>query len=109
MRLSDRFKQYYELVATHRNGPSKSLAVVAADIYLDMEEASVLIAQTREEIGRATLLEELNQSFGVITPEMQKVVDGVKSILFGEAGQVIELAGPPPGADDGVYESPLSW
>ena len=83
--------------------------MVASDIYLDMEEASVLIAQTREEIARATLLEELNQSFGVITPEMQQVVDGVKSILFGEAGQVIELAGPPPGQAADSYESPLEW
>ncbi len=109
LRLSERFRQYYSLVAQSGRGSDHSLAVVASDIYLDMEEASVLIAQTREEIGRATLLEELNQSFGVITPEMQQVVDGVKSILFGEAGQVIELAGPPPGADDGAYESPLSW
>jgi hypothetical protein len=74
-----------------------------------MEEASVLIAQTREEIGRATLLEELNQSFGVITPEMQAVVNGVKSILFGDAGQVVELAGPPPGSLESEYKSPLEW
>lgn len=109
LRLSQRFQQYYRLVAQSGRGTEHSLAVVAADIYLDMEEASVLIAQTREEIGRATLLEELNQSFGVITPEMQQVVDGVKSILFGEAGQVIELAGPPAGAGEEGYQSPLEW
>jgi hypothetical protein len=109
LRLSQRFQQYYKLVAQSGRGSEHSLAVVAADIYLDMEEASVLIAQTREEISRATLLEELNQSFGVITPEMQQVVDGVKSILFGEAGQVIELAGPPPGQANEGYESPLEW
>ena len=45
----------------------------------------------------------------VITPEMQQVVDGVKTILFGEAGQVIELAGPPTGAADDSYQSPLEW
>jgi hypothetical protein len=109
LRLSQRFQQYYKLVAQPGRGTEHSLAVVAADIYLDMEEASVLIAQTREEIGRATLLEELNQSFGVITPEMQQVVNGVKSILFGEAGQVIELAGPPPGNAANGFESPLEW
>ena len=59
--------------------------------------------------GGTTLLEELNQSFGVITPEMQAVVDGVKSILFGEAGQVVELAGPPPGSGEVAYQSPLEW
>ena len=47
--------------------------------------------------------------YGVITPEMQQVVDGVKTILFGEAGQVIELAGPPTGAADDSYQSPLEW
>lgn len=109
LRLSERFRQYYSLVAQSGRSADHSLAVVASDIYLDMDEAAVLIAQTQEEISRATLLEELNQSFGVITPEMQQVVDGVKSILFGEAGQVIELAGPPPGMDDGAYESPLEW
>ena len=109
LRLSERFRQYYTLVAQSGRSAEHSLAVVAADIYLDMEEASVLIAQTREEIGRATLLEELNQSFGVITPQMQQVVDGVKSILFGEAGQVVELAGPPPAGEDGGYRSPLEW
>mgnify|MGYP001812622148 CR=1 FL=1 len=109
LRLSERFRQYYTLVAHSGRSADHSLAVVASDIYLDMEEASVLIAQTREEIGRATLLEELNQSFGVITPEMQAVVDGVKSILFGEAGQVIELAGPPPGSLETEYQSPLEW
>ncbi len=40
---------------------------------------------------------------------MQQVVDGVKTILFGEAGQVIELAGPPPGTGDDGYQSPLEW
>jgi len=109
LRLSERFRQYYSLVAQSGRQADHSLAVVAADIYLDMDEASVLIAQTQEEIGRATLLEELNQSFGVITPEMQQVVDGVKSILFGESGQVVELAGPPPGVGQTEYESPLEW
>ena len=109
LRLSERFRQYYSLVAHSGRSADHSLAVVASDIYLDMEEASVLIAQTREEIGRATLLEELNQSFGVITPEMQAVVDGVKSILFGDAGQVVELAGPPPGSLESEYKSPLEW
>jgi hypothetical protein len=40
---------------------------------------------------------------------MQQVVAGVKSILFGEAGQVIELAGPPPGIATNEFESPLEW
>jgi hypothetical protein len=107
VRLSDRFKQYYDLVATHRNGPSKSLAVVAADIYLDMDEAAQLIAATQQEIGRAALMEQLNQSFGLITPEMAAVVSGVKEILFGEAGVAAPIAAPPYAIGESEFVSPL--
>lgn len=108
MRLSDRFNQYYQLVSgTGSSRAGNSLAVIAADIYLDMAEASELIARTREEISRATLMEELNQSFGTITPEMQEVVAGVKTILFGEAELDAPVAGPPPGAGPQEYRSPL--
>ncbi|MEM1231634.1 MAG: hypothetical protein AAGI15_13915 [Pseudomonadota bacterium] len=107
VRLSDRFTQYYNLVATHREGPSASLAVVAADIYLDMEEASMLIAATQEEIGRAALMEQLNQSFGLITPEMSAVVNGVKEILFGESAGEVPIADAPYVAGQSEYVSPL--
>jgi hypothetical protein len=52
-------------------------------------------------------MEQLNQSFGTITPEMQQVVDGVKSILFGDVESPYQVAGPPPGAEDKPYRSPL--
>lgn len=107
VRLSDRFSQYYNLVATHREGPSASLAVVAADIYLDMEEAARLIAATQEEIGRAALMEQLNQSFGLITPEMAAVVGGVKEILFGESAGEIPIADAPYVIGQSEYVSPL--
>jgi len=107
VRLSDRFKQYYDLVATHRSGPGKSLAVVAADIYLDMEEAAQLIAATQQEISRAALMEQLNQSFGLITPEMAAVVGGVKEILFGEAGAETPIAAPPYAIGQSEFVSPL--
>lgn len=107
VRLSDRFKQYYKLVATHGESGGQSLAVVAADIYLDMEEASQLIAATQEEIARATLMEQLNQSFGLITPEMTEVVNGVKSILFGEAIAASPIAAPPYIVGETQFVSPL--
>jgi hypothetical protein len=107
MRLSERFKQYYQLVATSGSQGDQSLAVLASDIYLDMEETSLLIQRTRQEIARATLMEQLNQSFGIITPEMMEVVGGVKTILFGddEAGAVV--AGPPPASVEQAWRSPL--
>lgn len=108
VRLSDRFKQYYELVATHRDGPGQSLAVVAADIYLDMAEASQLIAATEQEIARASLMEQLNQSFGLITPEMAAVVGGVKEILFGETVRDGPIAAPPYQIGEGEFVSPLA-
>ncbi|MEJ2255698.1 MAG: hypothetical protein P8X98_01610 [Woeseiaceae bacterium] len=107
MRLSERFKQYYQLVATSGAKGDQSLAVLASDIYLDMEETSVLIQRTRQEIARATLMEQLNQSFGIITPEMIEVVGGVKSILFGDADSAPLVAGPPPGGVEQAYRSPL--
>jgi len=107
MRLSDRFSQYYELVARSSGKTSSSLAVIASDIYLDMQETASLIARTREEISRATLMEQLNQSFGTITPEMQEVVAGVKAILFGEEADATPMAVAPVGTADSGYESAL--
>ena len=107
MHLSERFKQYYQLVATSGSRGDQSLAVLASDIYLDMEETSLLIQRTRQEIARATLMEQLNQSFGIITPEMMEVVGGVKSILFGDEEARTLVAGPPPGNVEQAYRSPL--
>jgi len=107
MRLSERFKQYYKLVASSSSQSDQSLAVLASDIYLDMDETSILIARTREEIARATLIEQLNQSFGTITPEMMEVVGGVKSILFGDEESNQFIAGPPPASIEQAYRSPL--
>jgi hypothetical protein len=107
MRLSERFNQYYKLVATSGAKGDQSLAVLASDIYLDMEETSLLIQRTRQEIARATLMEQLNQSFGIITPEMIEVVGGVKSILFGDEEAQALVAGPPPGSVEQAYRSPL--
>ncbi len=107
MRLSERFRQYYQLVATSGSQSDQSLAVLASDIYLDMDETSVLIERTRQEIARATLMEQLNQSFGIITPEMMEVVGGVKTILFGDEESRALVAGPPPGSVEQAYRSPL--
>ena len=109
LRLSDRFKRYYDLVATRSNGVNQSLAVIAADIYLDMDETSRLIIATQEEISRAALMEQLNQSFGQITPEMTAVVNGVKSILFGESMQDAPIASMPLAASDIPFVSPLEY
>jgi hypothetical protein len=108
MRLSDRFQQYYRLVSRSGGEVNSSLAVIASDIYLDMQETSGLIARTREEISRATLMEQLNQSFGTITPEMQEVVAGVKSILFGEEEALMPMTAPPASQPEQGYDSPLN-
>ena len=52
-------------------------------------------------------MEQLNQSFGTITPEMQEVVAGVKSILFGEEEALTPMTAPPAGQPEQGYESPL--
>lgn len=107
MRLSDRFGQYYGLVANAGANLDDSLMVIAADIYLDMQDTAGLIARTQDEIARATLMGKLNQSFGAISPQMQAVVSGVKSILFGDNQGQQSLASPPRASTPQGYISPL--
>ncbi len=107
-RLSDKFRQYYKLVALgSKSGSSGSLAAVASEIYLDSQEVLDLIALTRDEVGRAKLLIELNQMYGLITPEMYEMVSGVKSVIFGESNEDAGIPGPPPGTLVTEYKSPL--
>ena len=107
-RLSEKFKQYYRLVATApRTGSGGSLAAVAAEIYLDTQEVQELIALTRDEISRAKLMVDLDQIYGVITPEMFEMVGRVKTILFGEADDLEGIPDPPQGNLESAYQSPL--
>jgi len=107
-KLSEKFKQYYKLVAmAPRKGSGGSLASVAAEIYLDTQEVQELIALTRDEISRAKLMIDLDQAYGIITPEMFEMVGRVKSILFGETGEEDGIPGPPPGSTKAEYRSPL--
>ena len=107
-RLSEKFRQYYKLVAmAPRMGTGGSLASVAAEIYLDTQEVQELIALTRDEISRAKLMIDLDQAYGIITPEMFEMVGRVKSILFGETGVEEGIPGPPPGSTKAEYRSPL--
>jgi hypothetical protein len=107
-RLSEKFRQYYKLVAmAPRMGAGGSLASVAAEIYLDTQEVQELIALTRDEISRAKLMIDLDQAYGIITPEMFDMVGRVKSILFGETGEEEGIPGPPPGSAKAEYRSPL--
>ena len=107
-RLSEKFRQYYNLVAMRPTADSSgSLAAVAAEIYLDTQEVQDLIALTRDEISRAKLMIDLDQAYGIITPEMFEMVAQVKTILFGESVEGGAIPGPPPGSTKAEYRSPL--
>ena len=107
-RLSEKFRQYYDLVAMRPTGHSGgSLAAVAAEIYLDTQEVQDLIALTRDEISRAKLMIDLDQAYGIITPEMFEMVAQVKTILFGETSEAGAIPDPPPGSTKAKYQSPL--
>lgn len=80
-RLSDRFRQYFNLV---NQSSSESLALLGAEMYLDMDETAELIQLTQQQIRRARLVVDLSDSFGTITPEMRTTVSEVKRIIFGE-------------------------
>jgi hypothetical protein len=107
-RLSEKFRQYYKLVAmAPRSGAGGSLAAVAAEIYLDTQEVQELIALTRDEISRAKLMIDLDQAYGIITPEMFEMVGRVKTIIFGETGEEEGIPNPPAGSAKAEYRSPL--
>ncbi len=107
-KLSEKFRQYYRLVTTApRTGSGGSLAAVAAEIYLDTQEVQDLIALTRDEISRAKLMIDLDQIYGIITPEMFEMVGRVKTILFGDAGDLEGIPDPPQGNLESAYQSPL--
>lgn len=107
-KLSEKFRQYYNLVAMRPTADSSgSLAAVAAEIYLDTQEVQDLISLTRDEISRAKLMIDLDQAYGIITPEMFEMVAQVKTILFGETVEAGAIPGPPPGSTKAEYQSPL--
>jgi hypothetical protein len=83
-RLSERFRQYYQLAAQSQATTPGSMAVVAAEIYLDGKEVLELIALTQSEIARSQVMIEMRNEFGKLTPELNDVITGVKGILFGE-------------------------
>ena len=81
VRLSDRFRQYFQLV---NRGSGESLALLGAEMYLDMDETASLIQLTQQQIERSKLVVDLSDSFGTLTPEMKSTVTGVKRIIFGD-------------------------
>lgn len=108
MRFSQKFKQYYDLVAMGgRSNGGGSLAEVASSIYLDTKEVGDLISMTKDEISRAKLMVELNNVFGLVTPEMTQVISGVKSVLFGEVAGNPSIPDPLPSLENGYFISPL--
>ncbi len=109
-RLSERFRQYYKLVAQADSRTEGSVALVAADIYLDSSEVLDLVRLTRDEIARSQVMIEIRNEFGVVTPEMTEVVTGVKNVLFGEDDAAATLeAEPPADTFPEAYRSPLEF
>lgn len=103
--LSKRVSAYFDLV---RTGAPNAVPSVAAELYLDAHEVTELLGLIREEIGRSRMMVEIGQAWGVVSPEMQNTVRGVKSILFGEespAGSVTDQIASPLG--DAHFRSPL--
>ena len=109
-RLSERFRQYYQLVAQSQARAQDSMALVAAEIYLDGKEVLELIALTQGEITRSRVMIEMRNEFGELTPKLNDVLTGVKSILFGEEdlGHPGELE-PSRGTFPEEYRSPLEF
>lgn len=99
-RLSQRFQQYYQLVRTSSSSSQNSLAIMASEIFLDLSEAQKFLELTQQEMQRARIMVELDHELGLVSGEMLSVVDGVKSIIFGQ-----EIAAPTQFAPASVLES----
>lgn len=109
MRLSRRFQQYYQLVRTSAASSQNSLALMASEIYLDLDEAQNFITLTQQEMQRARILVELDQELGLVSNEMLAVIDGAKAIIFGErVEEPTQLLAPTLNADANTnFRSPL--
>ncbi len=82
VRLSTRFRQYYRLVS--QGSGDTPIALVGAQMYVDLEETKELITLTRQQIQRGQVMANLSEAFGTVTPEMERTVAGVKEVVFGE-------------------------
>ena len=51
---------------------------------------------------------DLDQAYGIITPEMFEMLGRVKTIIFGETDEGEGIPDPLPGNTSADYESPLS-
>ena len=97
MRMSDKFRQYAQLVSTTQS--SSSLTLLAADFYLDLAETESLISYTEQEITRAQIIGQIDLAMGGFTPEMLNNIGNVKRILFGAEGDTAPLPAPLPDAE----------
>jgi len=102
--LSKRFAQYYRLISSQQ----QPLPTLAAEIYLDTSSVSQWIDLMEAEIGRQQTIIELGRMYGSVTPEMVKMVDNVKSIIFGEE-EVRGTVPAGPAAELNTFESNLEY
>ena len=98
MRLSERFKQYYQLVATSGSQGDQSLAVLASDIYLDMQETSDLIATldgySREDVDAFAVESQRRAAHAAIAADHQDVTEMSLVRVTPAWRQQIALLGP---------------
>jgi hypothetical protein len=108
VKLSQRFQQYYQLVRASTSASQTSLAIMASEIYLDLEDTQKFITMTQQEMQRARILVELDQELGLVNNEMLEVVNGAKGILFGEDDSAPSMLVPEsPQVSQTEFRSPL--
>ncbi|MCB0355535.1 MAG: hypothetical protein KDD40_00920 [Bdellovibrionales bacterium] len=92
VRLSSRFKDYYELISSSRAQSSEPISVTASAILLDMQDSMNYIDFTMAAIEEQQVGLDFSASLGDVTPEMKNIVGGVQAVLFGQAVDVDQLA-----------------
>ncbi|MEM1144726.1 MAG: hypothetical protein AAGI88_19260 [Pseudomonadota bacterium] len=94
MRMSEKFRQYAQLVSTTQN--ETSLTLLAADFYLDLDETDALIEFAQQEVTRAKVIGQIDLAMGGFTPQMLGNISNIKRMLFGssEDGPVLPMPAP---------------
>ena len=102
--ISRRFVKYQQMISS---GKKNTMAVLAAEIYLDSKSVLSMIDIMDAEISQQITLHTLVQAYGTLTPEMIETVDNVKNVIFGEPDDDSALPNMHNGNIHGGFVSPL--
>ncbi len=105
-RMSRQYSRYYKLIAAYGSN-NKTMATMAAEMYLDNQETLKWIDLINAEIMQQKMVLEQFRQIGVLTDDMIGAVAQVKGVIFPEEDGTIV----PPGSSPVIptSEKPQQW